>query len=278
MRFVANERAVDVARLRRQLVFQCVLARLAVDDVWVLKGGYCLEVRLGGVARATKDLDLAFRGDASLIDAHQMSELLETALDRELDDGFTFSIDEPKALAAAEAGQPGWRVSVRAFIGGAAFETVKLDVVVRAAEIRGGTGPLAVEPVLQSPEFTSIVIAAVDIPQHAAEKTHAYARIYAHDRPSSRVKDLVDLVLLIEAGLLEPRSWAVRLVHVFTVRDRTPPPAELPEPPESWRVPYGAMGEELQLAASDLDAGWRLVAEMYAIAVTAFDEHHLDME
>lgn len=36
---VAAQRQVDTARLRRQLVFQRILARRATDDVWVLKGG-----------------------------------------------------------------------------------------------------------------------------------------------------------------------------------------------------------------------------------------------
>lgn len=45
---------VDLARLRRRVVFERLLARLARsgDADWVLKGGMALEVRLGGVIRS----------------------------------------------------------------------------------------------------------------------------------------------------------------------------------------------------------------------------------
>jgi predicted nucleotidyltransferase component of viral defense system len=51
----------DLGRLRRRVVFDRIAVRLSVDDgtQWILKGGAALEFRLGGRARATKDLDLA---------------------------------------------------------------------------------------------------------------------------------------------------------------------------------------------------------------------------
>jgi predicted nucleotidyltransferase component of viral defense system len=54
---------VDLGRLRRQVAFERLLARLAEGQAgtpsWVLKGGFALEVRLGNVSRTTRDLDLA---------------------------------------------------------------------------------------------------------------------------------------------------------------------------------------------------------------------------
>ena len=57
--------AVDLHRLRRQVAFDRLLARMfdasqPVRDAWVLKGGYALEMRFHR-ARATKDLDLTVR-------------------------------------------------------------------------------------------------------------------------------------------------------------------------------------------------------------------------
>lgn len=51
----------DLGRLRRRVVFDRLAVRLSVDDgtQWILKGGAALEFRLGGRARATKDLDVA---------------------------------------------------------------------------------------------------------------------------------------------------------------------------------------------------------------------------
>ncbi len=60
----SRETGVSLGRLRRGVVFERLLARLARsgEDGWVLKGGMALEIRMGGRARATKDLDLALRG------------------------------------------------------------------------------------------------------------------------------------------------------------------------------------------------------------------------
>jgi len=60
----ARAEQLDPMRLRRQVAFDRLLARLfaapdARDIPWLLKGGYTFELRLGGKARATKDLDLS---------------------------------------------------------------------------------------------------------------------------------------------------------------------------------------------------------------------------
>jgi hypothetical protein len=60
----AREERVEVNRLRRGLVFERAMARLEAghSGEWVVKGGMVLEWRLGGRARATRDLDLVRRG------------------------------------------------------------------------------------------------------------------------------------------------------------------------------------------------------------------------
>jgi hypothetical protein len=52
---IAHEEKVDVKRLRRQVAFDRLLARLFLPDQpsWVLKGGYALEL-LFDTARATR--------------------------------------------------------------------------------------------------------------------------------------------------------------------------------------------------------------------------------
>jgi hypothetical protein len=51
---------VGLARLRKRVVFERLLARLhaVAPDAWVLKGGFALELRLGAQARTTKDIDV----------------------------------------------------------------------------------------------------------------------------------------------------------------------------------------------------------------------------
>jgi len=279
LRNTAAERGVDAARLRRHLVFQRILIRLAPSGLWVLKGGFCLEIRFDLSGRATQDLDMAFVGQASPLSAIELQELLAEELGRaSLEDGFSFQVRLPGRLAARDLGTPGWRVKLQALVDNQPFEEIKLDVVEAPSEIAGGVEILTVEPVLVGAGLAAVEMPAVDIAQHAAEKVHAYNRIYALDRPSSRVKDLVDLVLLAEAGLLEPARWGLRLRQVFAVRDSRLPPATLPAPPMAWVTPYAAFARQLTIT-DDLQTGWRMVDQIYRAAIgTPPDEDHARSE
>jgi len=254
----AGEIGVAPERIRRQVAFQRILARLADADCWVLKGGFCLETRLN-VARATVDLDLVT--SATVTDALDLQDLLDVTLDRDVDrDGMTFRVGIPRILASDDAGNAGWRIAVTATLAGRDFQSLRLDVVARPAEIAGAVEELVVPPPVAGTRLTEVTIAAADIAQHAAEKAHAYSRVYASDRSSTRVKDLVDLVLMVEAGLLDATAWAARLGHVYRIRDDGLPPTSLAEPPQSWRTPYAALAAELNLGADDLAAAHALVA------------------
>lgn len=268
IRHAAAAQGLDANRLRRSLVFHRVLARLAPRGL-VLKGGFSLEVRLPGSARATKDVDLVGQ-IAMTADPEQLVDALDELLAINADhDGFTFRISHPARLRDEGADAHAWRVTVTSALDGAEFERVKLDVVGQVDEVVGGTEMLTVPPPVAVPGLTAVVVEAVDVYQHAAEKLHAYARIYAHDRPSSRVKDLVDLVLLIEAALLVDRRrlWE-RLQVVYERRDGTRPARELPQPPGDWAIPYARLAAELDLVAATAETAYRTVADRYAAALT----------
>lgn len=109
----------DLERLRRSVVFERMLARLEAADPgrWILEGGMALEFRLGDRARATRDLDLAMRGNID--EAGHIRDLLIEALAVDHDhDAFEFAAGEPKPLDVDEAGRPGWRFTVDALLGG----------------------------------------------------------------------------------------------------------------------------------------------------------------
>lgn len=83
---------IDINRLRRQLSFDRLLARLFRDDTepWILKGGYALELRFGN-ARSTVDLDLTLRRLASStsesVDVNTaVQRMLQRAVDAQLGD------------------------------------------------------------------------------------------------------------------------------------------------------------------------------------------------
>jgi hypothetical protein len=203
---------MDPGRLRRQVAFERLLARLVSSQpTWVLKGGLALELRLGNAGRATKDLDLATLDGET--DGNRAWDRLADALAEDPNgDHFIFAVGAPHPLAADMAGRPGWRFPVDARLAGKTFVSVRLDIVARAEEIDGGVEQLTFPSLLAFAGFApSLTVPAVDLAQHAAEKFHALTRVYG-DRPSYRVKDLVDLVLLIELGLIDQSRLAARLV------------------------------------------------------------------
>jgi len=65
LRGISQAEQVDINRLRRQVSFDRLLARLFLDDAapWALKGGYALELRFTS-ARSTIDIDLWAKRDA----------------------------------------------------------------------------------------------------------------------------------------------------------------------------------------------------------------------
>lgn len=268
LKAAAASQGVDVNRLRRSLVFQRFLAHLS-DSGLVLKGGYCLEARLPTKARATRDID--FVGRLALADdGDDVLDGLDYALAaRQINDGFSFRPVSARRLRGDEEAARAWRISMTAYLANAHFENVVVDLVGQVDEVTGATEEIVVPIPLSLPGMGDVVVRAVDVYQHAAEKFHAYSRIYAHDRPSSRVKDLVDLVLLIESGLLsEPQRLRDRLDVVYAERDAAAPPQDLPLPPGDWAAPFRATAIELHLDATTTMAAYDLVIGCYAATRT----------
>ncbi|MBP2476298.1 putative nucleotidyltransferase component of viral defense system [Crossiella equi] len=260
------DRAIDVNRLRRQLAFERILVRLGED--WVLKGGLALEFRLRNQCRATRDLDLALLGQAE--DGERVREhLIDAFAEDPQDDHFSFVVGPPQMLAADSAGRPGWRFSVEARLAGRSFVHVRVDVVARAEEIADGVERLTLPSGLGFAGYPpAISVLAIDVHQHAAEKVHALTRDYG-DRPNTRTKDLVDLVLLIEHELLDPARLGRRLRTVFDVRGTHDLPRHPPTPPAAWAADYLALTADLDVTAHTVEAAHELVSRCWADWVPA---------
>jgi hypothetical protein len=268
----AEERQIDVNRLRRQVAFERLLSRLAhvagrSAATWVLKGGLALELRLMNECRSTKDIDLAVTDEAGT-GADMRQRLIDVLAVDPFGDYFTFLVGPAKDLAVDEAGRPGWRFPVEAKLG-KTFASIRLDVVARAAEIDGAVEKLTFPSALAFAGYPSAVtVAAIDVDQHAAEKFHALTKDYG-DHLNTRVKDLVDLVLLIERGLLDPARLRARLDKVFVVRASHSLPEVLPEPPGSWRSDYANLVSDLEVDAATVDAAHALVSSFWRRWVTS---------
>lgn len=249
-------------RLRRAVVFERIAVRLAASDAgdWIAKGGMALEWRLGMAARATRDLDLVVRieqRDGASIRTLMIDEL---AIDAD-HDRFSFEVGEPTALNEDALGRPVYRFPVTAKIGGRHFESVRLDVSPRPEEVLFRER-IRIASMLAFSGIEARPVAVVAPAQQFAEKLHALTRTYG-DQPNNRVHDLVDLMLLIEHKLVEPRAAYEASRHVFESRGLHRLPDEVPDPPPSWLEDYptsasgaGVMATTLPEALGILRTFW----------------------
>jgi len=191
----------SVNELRRQFAYDRLLARIFHDpDIasdWILKGGGGLLARIPDQARHSMDLDLFFEGE--FVEA---TESLQTLGHSDLGDFFDFDV-------TLVQGAP--TTGVR-----------RLKVPITPVEVPGLVAP------------TYRVYSLVD---HIADKHAAMIDTYNDGAPSTRYRDLVDLVLITNTQKPDAADLRAALQSEYAVRGITPPAGvELPDP--SWIVGY----------------------------------------
>ena len=247
---------IDPNRLRRQVSFDRLLARLFREESapWVLKGGYALELRFKA-ARATVDIDLTVQRIAASASGDQnqiVREMLQNAADISLGDWFEFVVG-PASMDLTAAPYGGARFPVEARMDERTFARFHLDA---------GVGDVVMRPLetivcrdwLGFAGIESSRVLMIAREQQFAEKIHAYT--LPRNAANSRVKDLVDLVLLIGSGGLDKQRIREALRLTFERRGTHDLPANLLPPPEDWQVPFHALAEECGLPTD--------VAEVFA--------------
>lgn len=258
----STETGISLDRLRRRVVFERVIARLqsAEPGVWVLKGGMALEVRLHDDARLTKDLDLGLRTD--IADADDLHDRLIDALSVDPDgDRFEFTVEPPRRLREDVAGRPTWRARTRARLAGKDFGSLQLDISPRAHEL-DDTDVITLPNSLEFAGIAPVEVEIVDVHRHGAEKLHAMVRDFG-ERENSRVRDLVDIVILIEHGLLDTPRVGSAVRQVWAERENAEPPETLPPLPESWPDRYERLVAEYDIKARTFSAALDLVDELW---------------
>ena len=235
------------------------------DAPWLLKGGYAMELRLK-TARTTRDIDLALRrlpvpsGDWNA-NAATVLEILREAGQLDLQDFLTFVFgNATQDLDAAPYG--GARFPVDARLAGRTFVKFHLDV---------STGDVLREPYeslsgrdwfgfagIASGNFLS-----VSTEEQFAEKLHAYTLPRA-GRENTRVKDLVDLVLLIEQTKLNTARLPTAIRETFQRRKTHEVPAILAPPPASWSKPFAEMARECGIAVVDIEKNFSQIEQLFS--------------
>ena len=238
---------IDPNRLRRQVSFDRLLARLFQEESapWVLKGGYALELRFKA-ARSTVDIDLTVQRVAASVSGDQnqiVREMLQSAADISLGDWFEFAVG-PASMDLTAAPYGGARYPVEARMDERTFARFHLDA---------GVGDVVMRPLeaivcrdwLGFAGIESSRVLMIVREQQFAEKIHAYT--LPRNAANSRVKDLVDLALLIGSGGLDKQRIMEALRLTFERRGTHDLPASLVPPPADWQVPFHALAEECGL-------------------------------
>jgi len=169
----AADTGLALARLRKRVAFEMFLRRLltVAPDRWVLKGALVLDFRLAVTTRATKDINLG-RGDDEQAAIHDITVAQQLALD----DYFTFAATKTDALDDADD-FTAVRFHVIAQLAGRIFEQFRVDV--------GFLDSISYKPdmiqssgLLSFADIAPLELPAIPLPQHLAEKVHAYTRTY----------------------------------------------------------------------------------------------------
>ena len=247
---------IDPNRLRRQVSFDRLLARLFREESapWVLKGGYALELRFKA-ARSTVDIDLTVQRVTASASSDQnqiVREMLQSVVDISLGDWFEFVVG-PASMDLTAAPYGGARYPVEARMDERTFARFHLDA---------GVGDVVMRPLetivcrdwLGFAGIESSRVLMIAREQQFAEKIHAYT--LPRNAANSRVKDLVDLALLIGSGGLDKQRIMEALRLTFERRGTHDLPANLVPPPADWQVPFQALAEECGLPTD--------VAEVFA--------------
>lgn len=135
----ARSYGAEVIRLRRLVAFERLLARLFAgnDPPWLLKGGYSLEMRLRGAARATQDIDLTVPYPARLgtLNGNPLlvvHKLLQESAALDLGDWFVYRLGVASTeLVAVPYG--GARFPVEALLANRTFAAFHLSVSPRCS-------------------------------------------------------------------------------------------------------------------------------------------------
>lgn len=208
--------------------------RVRADDGarFLVKGGVSIELRLGLRVRATKDVDLVFRGNAD-----EMIDALEEGFEHPFA-GFAF---RRKGDVESIRDTGSRRLEVQLSFGGREWQTLQLEIAKPEADeieivpVAVGIGDFG----LDGPE----VVACLSLRFQVAQKLHAVTE-QPSGRENLRFWDLIDLMLL--EGLLGDDLAKVREAAkaIFVARGAHDWPPELVVP-DSWREPYARTASEV---------------------------------
>lgn len=231
LRTAAKKGPWSLPQLQRQVAYDRLIERLyLIDDGWIVKGATALLARDIGV-RGSLDVDL-YRDAAREV----AEEELRRAAARDIGDWFRFEVGGGTPIANGAV-----RLPINAVIGATTWVEFNVDLV--GSDLRMTGQPDDVPPLARGviPEVEQRGYRAYPLVDHVADKIAAtYERHGEGQRPSTRFRDLVDLVAIVTAVSVPAESQSNAIRSEFARRGLTlPKQFDVPDR-DLWQRGYAA--------------------------------------
>lgn len=233
----------SLAHLQRQIAYDRLLERLyRIGDAWIVKGATALLARNLSV-RGSMDVDLYREVAREVAEAE-----FRRAADLDLGDWFRFEVGG--ALPATREAS-GVRMPVRAFVGATVWVEFHVDLV--GSDLRMTGQPDEVPPIarVSMPSIEQHGYRAYPLPDHVADKICGILERHGDaDLPSTRYRDLVDLVAIVTGASIDAEEQARALASEVARRGLTLPRRfDVPDR-ILWEPGYAAEAQRSFLATS----------------------------
>jgi hypothetical protein len=241
---VARERGTTAARLRRLVGFAVLCETLAeavargIIPIFFVKGGVAIELRLGLLARATRDLDIGLCAPSD-----ELLPLLDAALDVGFGD---FRLRRRGEARRLENDVLVLTVAVEYFDRPWATVDVDLASAMPTCETDSVLPIALAELGLQSPRSVSCLA----IPAQIAQKIHALTEPEPRGRPNPRARDVLDILLLVQRLAVDNAAVMAACEHVFSERATHTWPVASFAFPSGW---HGILAELAREICYDTD-------------------------
>jgi hypothetical protein len=240
LRTLAGTTKWTLSQLQRQLGYDRLLERLyRINNDWVVKGATALMAR-GLAVRATLDIDVfrAVTQEAAEAD-------LRKAAGMNIGDQFRFDVGAAQPVSAATGGV---RLPVTAYVGTTLWCAFHVDLVGAGIQLLGEpehAAPLVPVSIAGMEQHGYTVYPLID---HIADKVAAILQPYGvMGSPSTRYKDLVDLVAILDRVSVPAATQAAALRSEARRRGITLPGRFCVPDERMWRQGYASEAKRSHL-------------------------------
>jgi Nucleotidyl transferase AbiEii toxin, Type IV TA system len=231
LRALAKDSRWTLPQLQRHVAYDRLLERLySLDGDWVVKGATALMARDLGT-RGTLDIDVYREMSLAVAEAD-----LRHAAAADIGDWFRFEVG-----TAAPVGHIGVRLPITSVIGSTTWAGFHVDLIGSGLRMTGQ--PEHVPPLARDaiPGVAQHGYQAYPLVDHVADKVAAtYERYGAADMPSTRYRDLIDLVSIVTGASVQAADQVAALLSEFDRRQLDLPRAFDAPDRNLWQAGYAS--------------------------------------